>query len=471
MALDEQIDDPALQPLIAFNTSGGGSAPVTQRVSAPPPTSSSTPQGEEDDPALKPLGAFNYSGSTPYTPAPTWHGSDIGHGLAAGFHTGIGAPLAEITGQTEEGKAEREAGAASEAAMTPGAEQTTPVWLAEQAAPAALIMGSAAIPGVGPIVGAGVGAALQGGSAISGNKASIESANDADLMESNPQYAADRHSGLTENQAKEKLGSSQALSVGIPSAALGAVAGLAGGAELTGFLKMGVGEAETAALTGKGLMAPAQKVIGNRATNVITGAGREFAVQGGVGAAQEGISKHADAQAGVGAEATPEEMLTSGVGQGLFGAGMFGALGGWRGPKLGEHTRDLTQTPGETTIAREPDNTEYRTPPAQRTVPADINTPPADKVAIPPTAANKGVDPAVASALNPGAVTQGVTKPPAEPVIPPKVVQPKEPPPTINREAPPAGDTTSPQGIPQPPPEGSVTPPLSLPRLLRNRGL
>ena len=71
---------------------------------------------------------------------------------------------------------------------------------------------------------------------------------------------------------------------------------------------------------------------------------------GTAGAAQEGVSKHTEAQEGVGSEATGSELLTAGVGQGLVGAaaGMLGGAwhGGTKVEDLGKHTRDLTQTGG-----------------------------------------------------------------------------------------------------------------------------
>jgi hypothetical protein len=430
---DAQTDDPALRPLTAFNNAD----------------STTAPKQDDDDPALHSLTAFNpNAGVTPYTPAPSWQASDLPKGLAAGFHTGLGAPLAELTGQTDEAQAEREAGAQSEASMTPGASQTTPVWLAEQAAPAAAMIGPSLIPGVGPALGALAGAAISGGGAISQNKGAIEQTNDNDLKDSNPTYAADRASGLTEAQAKAKLGSSMALSVGIPSAVLGGIAGGAGGAEIGGFLKMGVGDAEAAALTGSGLT---RRVTG-RGAEAIVGAGRGLAEQGLPGAGQEAISKHAEAQEGVGGEATGSDILAAGVGQGLFGAAVAGGAG-WL--HSGVH-RDSTQTGGAAHVDRTPAEqiaTEYKGKQGLAASPAD--TPASAAAAEPsvPTAANKDVGPAETAALTPG-----VTKPPDTSVEQPKVVQPEAPPSQINAEAPPAGDTTGEPSPPQNIADASPTP-------------
>jgi hypothetical protein len=411
MALDTQTDDPALQPLTAFNTDSGALPPlsssVTPRVSAPP-----SPQ--EDDPALKPLEAFNWSGTTPYTPKPSSTMADVGYGLSYGLHTGVAAPLAEVTGQTEEAAAQRKAGEEAQEAMTPGAEQTPSVWLAEQAAPTVVMIAPSFIPGVGWVASGAMGATVLGGSAISSNKAAIDQANDMDLMQSNPQYAADRRSGLTEQQAKDKLGQSMALSVGAPSAILGAITGGAGGAELTGALKVGVGEAENAALTGGSLLT--RRVTG-RVPSAIAGAGRGLVEQGLPGAGQEYVSKHAEVEEGVGQEATSEDILSAGLGQGLFGAGMAGVGGAWHGkgpdPTVARTPADRTQTGGAATVPRqtptqratESKRTDGSTP-NTTTAPADT---PANAAAAGPPPAPPKVDPAQSAALGAAPVTQGVS--------------------------------------------------------------
>ena len=76
--------------------------------------------------------------------------------------------------------------------MTPGAEQSWPVFIAEQAAPFVATTAPSLIPGVGLPISAAVGATLGAGSAISGNKEAIDATNDADLIASNPDYAIDR---------------------------------------------------------------------------------------------------------------------------------------------------------------------------------------------------------------------------------------------------------------------------------------
>jgi hypothetical protein len=474
MPLDAQTDDPALQPLTAFNTDSGA-LPVTPRVSA-------APTQVEDDPALKPLEAFNWSGITPYTPKPSSTMADVGHGLSYGLHTGLGAPLAEITGQTEEAAAERKSGEEAQAAMTPGAEQTPSVWLAEQAAPTVAMVAPSFIPGVGWVASAAMGAAIQGGSAISGNKAAIDQANDMDLMQSNPDYAADRRSGLTEQQAKDKLGQSMALSVGAPSAILGGVMGGAGGAELTGALKVGVGEAENAALTGGSLLT---RRVSGRVPSAIVGAGRGLVEQGLPGAAQEQVSKHAEAQEGVGQEATSEDILSAGLGQGLFGAGMAGVGGAWHGGRAPDptvaKTPDRQQTGGQATIGRrtpaqastESKRTDGSTP-NTTTAPADL---PADAAAAGPPPPPPKVDPAQGAALGAGQeaspkapdVTQGVTKPQPEVVQPgpaetPQPIQPGPQPIAEGVGAPPAGDTTQPLPTPQTGQEAGPAPAPALPR-------
>ena len=127
------------------------------------------------------------------------------------------------------------------------------MFIAEQAAPTAATLAPLAIPGAGVAISGGVAATLGAGSAISGNRETIEAADDATLKANNPDYASDRASGLTEQQAKEKLGTSTALSVAVPSAIVQGAAAMVPGLELTGAFKLGVGEAENAALTGRAI--------------------------------------------------------------------------------------------------------------------------------------------------------------------------------------------------------------------------
>ena len=472
MALDAQQDDPLVGHF------GGDSGPASSPLAT---------TKEPDDPLIGHFGTGSEGGVTPYTPAPDWHASDLPKGLSVGLHGGVGAPLAEVTGQTEEAAAERKAAEEARQGMTPGAEQTWPVWGAEQVAPTAALLGPGAALGVAgapaaAVLGTGalIGGAIQGGSAISGNKEVIEQTDDSTLQANNPTYAEDRKSGMTEQEAKAKLGQSMALNVGLPSAALGMVMGGAGGIELGGLLKMGVGDAEQAALTGSGLT---RRVTGP-VPSAIVGAGRGAAEMGIPGAAQEAVSKHAEAQEGAGQEATGEELLNAGVGQGLFGA-LVGGAGGLIHGRPAPPNR--TQTGGQATIVREtpaqkasaskrtdgstrpvdmtqqPGVSDSTTgpysydPSAPGTKEAGSSGAPVVQSTAPPSAPPK-VDPAQEVALKGEPVTQGVTKPPEPSVEQPPVVQPTTPPPRIDTAGQGEGDTTSPLPPPQPPPEPQPLP-------------
>ena len=373
MALDAQQDDPLVGHF------GGDSGPAP----APSPTAK-----EPDDPLVGHFGTGEAGGVTPYTPAPDWHASDLPKGLEVGFHTGIGAPLAEVTGQTEEAKAERQRAEQTRAGMTPGAEQTWPVFIAEQAAPADCGLRHWPCwrsPGAGVAISGGVAATLGVGKRDQRQPGKLSRRRTTPRLEliilTMPSILL---LGLTEQQAKEKLGTSTALSVAAPSALIQGAAAVIPGLELTGAFKLGVGAAENAALTGGNFLT---KPVTGRAGQAIAGAGRSGLEMGVAGAAQEGVTKHAEAQEGVGSEATGSELLTAGTGQGLFGATMGMLGGGWHGSNvenLGKHTRDLTQTGGEATAARAPPDQGYRKPEAaQITAPVDINTPPENKVAAP----------------------------------------------------------------------------------------
>ena len=219
----------------------------------------------------------------------------------------------------------------------------------------------------------------------------------------------------------------------------------------------------------------------------------------GVGnAAQETASQEAEITAGKRQALDTGEILSAGEGvveKGLF----YGSVGLARtalGTKWGGWHGE--QTGGEFTSTRSAKD--YRKPEVQGqagkapTASATTDKPAAD---TPPPPAPPKVDPAQAAALSPSAVnkeivTPGVTDPGKEaadklnntvnniqggvdalargenvqfkPVEQPTVVQPPPPPATINREAPPAGDTTEPVEGPPKVPETRPTPVSAPPR-------
>jgi hypothetical protein len=187
----------------------------------------------------------------------------------------------------------------------------------------------------------------------------------------------------------------------------------------------------------------------DRALGIAEGAG----VFGGGAVAGEIASQQSEIGAGKRTGYDPSAIVSAGEEQAGVGA-VF---------KLTHGSGAKPQTPGEATVGRitpaqrasESKRTDGSTP---NTTTAPADEPASVANAGPPPPAPK-VDPAQEAALNPPPVTLGVTKPPNETVEQPEVVQPKVPPSTIDREAPPAGDTTQP--LPPPQPEAEPQPPAT----------